>query len=290
VVLYVGGFNQTDESLTSVTSRYVVHVKGTLARGGVRARFGSLGSLSLRFRPNGRVREHHMQRGCKGPPPVTEYGTFVGHVSFDGEGDYLHASFGRGRGEVDRSFRLRCSKGRALDLDPKSLREYATPTFSFLFSPGEGTLALLYAVAREHGRNIGIRAAHQEGSPAGAEVQAGTLESRGRMAIGRSAYVEGFPGTLLTSLPGVHPATATLAPPAPFFGEAGYLEESATSHGWSGTLGVDFPGLTLPLTGPGFYTSLCVVSPLKVPDGCDFIKPKPLRPDRRPGHARWMFR
>jgi hypothetical protein len=110
------------------------------------------------------------------------------------------------------------------------------------------------------------------------------------MAIGRSAYVEGFPGTLVTSLPGAHPATATLTPPAPFYGEANYLEKSSTSHSWTGTLGVNLPGLTLPLTGPGFYTSLCVVSPLKAPNGCDFIKPRPLEPERRPAWLRRSFR
>lgn len=289
VVFVVDKYEEGDHPLTDANSEYLVHNRKTLARGVIRARLGSLGRVSLRFRPNGRVRKGRLH-GCKGRAPFAEYGTFVGHVSFRGERNYLDVSFSRGEGEIVHSFRLRCGKGQALDLGPKSLREYATPGFSLSFSPSHGTISLLYASARNHDRSIWIRAAHREGSPPGAEVQLGTVESGSGMAIGRVAFVEGAPGTLLTSLPGVHPATATLAPPAPFFGEAGYLEESATSHSWSGTLGFDLPGLTLPLTGPGFYTSLCVLSPLKTPKGCDFIKPKPLQPDRRPALPRWMRR
>ena len=63
------------------------------------------------------------------------------------------------------------------------------------------------------------------------------------MAIGHRVYLNGPPGTLLTSLPGAHPATATLAPPPPFYGKAAYSEKS---DAWSGTLGVKLAGLSLP--------------------------------------------
>jgi hypothetical protein len=65
-----------------------------------------------------------------------------------------------------------------------------------------------------------------------------------------------------------------LKPPAPFRGEGVYLENSPTSHSWTGDLSVSLPGSDVSLTGPRFKTTLCVVSPLKVPDGCDFLKPK----------------
>lgn len=289
LMFVVEKFDQGDSSYAEANSAYVVHSRASLADGVVRARLGSLGRVSLRFRPNGRVRKRRLE-GCKGRAPFTEYGTFVGRVRFHGEGGYLNASFSGGGGEITHSFRLRCKKGWARDLNPESLREYAAPRFGFFFSPGHGTISLLYAAARDHGRSIGIRAAHEEGSGPGAEVLLGTVESRGEMAIGHSAYLDRVTGALLTSLPGVHPATATLAPPPPFFGEANYLEKSATSHSWTGTLGVELPGLTLPLTGSDFYTSLCVVSPLKTPNGCDFIKQKPLRPERRPARPGWMLR
>lgn len=106
------------------------------------------------------------------------------------------------------------------------------------------------------------------------------------MAIGRYALALAPQGTLLTNLPGVHPATATLAPPAPFFGEGAYLEEGpAGSPSWVGTLGVNLPGFKLPLTGPEFHVRLCVLSALKVRDGCDFFKAEPPVDERlaRPG-------
>lgn len=272
--------DQEGDALAGASSAYAVHNRGSLAHGVIRARLGSLGRIFLRYRPEGRVEVHkHIREGCSGRPSVTEYGTFVGHVSFDGEGGYLRASFTKGGAEVSRSFRLKCKKGLAEDLAPKSLWEYLEPDFSIL-SLGNSTISLLYAGAHADGRYIGLRAAHKEGGGPGAEVEAVVLEPMGEMAIRRRGYVEGSPGTLLTSLPGAHPATATLAPPAPFFGEANYLEKSVTSHSWIGTLGVNLPGLTLLLTGPEFSTSLCVISPLKAPGDCDLIKPN-LESERR---------
>ena len=250
---------------------YAVHNRRSLARGVVRARLGSLGTFSLRFRPKRRVGKQRPQQGCEGRPSITEYGRFVGRATFHGEDGYLHFSLSGGAGEITRSFRLRCEKNEALELARKSLRGYVAPG-SFFATRGD--IALLYATARGHGRYIGITAGHTEESPPGADVRIGIFESRGEMAIGRYALVLGPPGTLLTSLPGVHPATATLAPPAPLFGEASYREKSAP-RSWTGTLGINLPGLKLPLIGFGFHARLCVLNPLKTRDGCDFFKAEP---------------
>lgn len=43
---------------------YAVRTRRSLAQGVIRARFGSLGAFSLRFRPNGRVRKDEPRRGC----------------------------------------------------------------------------------------------------------------------------------------------------------------------------------------------------------------------------------
>jgi hypothetical protein len=270
------------------SSAYAVHNRRSLARGVIRARLGSLGTLSLQFRPNGRVGKDRLQPGCEGRPSVTEYGRFVGRVAFHGEGDYLHFALPGGAGGINRSFRLRCERDGSPDpAQGKRLRAYVAPGSFFAT---EGDIALLYATARNHGRYIGITAGHREESPPGAEVRIGIFESRGEMAIGRYALVFGIPGTLLTSLPGVHPATATLSPAAPFFGEAAYREESADSRSWTGTLGVNLAGLKLPLTGSRFHTRLCVLNPLKAPrDGCDFFKAEPVF-DERPARLGLMSR
>jgi len=81
------------------------------------------------------------------------------------------------------------------------------------------------------------------------------------------------PGTFLTTLPGEHPATATLKPPAPFSGEAEYVGASPVSHSWTGDLAVQLPGQLLPLTGPEFASSLCVAHAFGSRYGCDFTPP-----------------
>lgn len=271
-IFYASRFNVKGDRGALFSNVYVVHNQRSLTRGVVRARLGSLGAFYLRFRPNGRVPERRSQRGCKGRQSITEYGRFVGRARFHGEDDYLHFSLPGGAGYITRSSRLKCERGEAIDLAKRPLRAYAAPG-SFFATRGD--IALLYATSRYHGRYVGITAGHREESPPGAEVKIGIFESKGEMAIGRYALVLGSPGTLLTSLPGVHPATATLAPPAPFFGEATYREKAADSRGWTGTLGVNLPGFELPLTGSRFHARLCVLSPMKTRDGCDFFKAEP---------------
>src|SRR5215218_809414 len=169
------------ESFDLTYSVYAVRNQGSLERGVVRARFGSLGRVALRFRPRGPLSRRDPQSGCEGGPRTTQHGSFVGHLSFRGEGDYFHVSSAKGKAQIARSPRLRCEKGEALDSQPRSLRKYVAPgpLFSDTYS-----LALLYASARSHGRYVGIKAMHPEGSTAGANVELGIVERRHAMAVG----------------------------------------------------------------------------------------------------------
>ena len=258
-----------EESGGLAYSIYATRNRAKLRHGVVRARFGNLGRVSLRFRPDGRVRRDDPQGGCEGGVEVTERGRFVGHISFRGPGNYFHLGSPKGEAAIERSPRLKCEKGEADEPAPKSLRSYVA--FDPLFSDRE-SIALLYASARSHGRYVGITAMHREGSPPGADVELGVVEPRHGMAIGHGLYLSALQGTLLTSPPGSHPATATLAPPRPFYGKADYSEEAGT---WTGTLGVRLAGLKLPLTGPDFKVHLCVSNPLKDRDDCEFFKKEP---------------
>ena len=270
VIFYAVRSRRSNDDFFDVSySIYAVRNRGNLKRGVVRARFGSLGRVSLRFRPSGRIRERDPGRECEGGSETTEYGRFVGHLDFRGKGDYFHVSSPEGEAYIARSPRLRCERGEGREPDPRSLRKYVAPTP--LFSDDD-SIALLYSSSRRNGRYVGITAMHPEGAPPGADVQLGIVEPRRGMAIGHGVYLNGPGGTLLTSLPGAHPATATLAPPAPFYGKAVYSE---ASDAWTGTLGVGLPGLSLPLTGPAFNVHLCVVNPLRDKDGCDFFKAEP---------------
>jgi hypothetical protein len=282
VLFYAIGVDRGNGDAFGVTySIYAVRNRGDLDRGVVRARFGSMGRVSLRFRPSGRP-ERDSYSSCEGGPETTQRGKFVGHLSFRGEGSYFHVSSPKGKATIAHVPRLRCEKGEALESQPRSLRKYVAPTP--LFSDRD-SIALLYASTRSHGRYVGITATHAEESPPGADVQLAIVEPRRGMAIGHGAYLHGLRGTLLTSLPGAHPATATLKPPPPFSGRAMYSEDS--SNAWSGTLRVELAGLRLPLTGPDFNVHLCVANPLKDKDGCEFFKTDPPYFERpaRPGWA-----
>jgi hypothetical protein len=270
---------RSNSSSGYLQSAYAVRVKGdSLEKGRIRAVFPTLGKVSLHFKPNGKRKLRPPGYECRGKEQVTEYGTFRGSVSLEGEGGYFDVSTRSGDGSLTRAPRAVCRsedrQGQDEDSDPRW--EYVGSGFgSFIYSPGEGSTVLLYAAARSPYRTIGIRAAHRESAPAGAGIDVQVLELRHGIAIGRSARLESnVPGALTSSLPGEHPASAILKPSSPFQGEGSFLENSSTSHSWTGDLAISLPGMDVPLTGPEFKTSLCVVSPLKVPAGCDFIRPK----------------
>jgi hypothetical protein len=270
---------RSNSSSAYLQSAYAVRVKGDLLeRGRIHAVFPSLGRVSLHFKPNGKRKLRPPRYGCRGKQQVTEYGTFRGSVSLEGEGGYFDLATRSEDGSLIRMPRALCRSeaghDQEEDVDPRWA--YVGSGFgSFIYSPGDGSTVLLYAAARTLHRTIAMRVAHRESAPAGAQADVQVLELRHGIAIGRSASVHSnVPGTLTSSLPGEHPASATLKPSLPFQGEGSFLANSSTSHSWTGDLAISLPGMDVPLTGPDFKTSLCVVSPLKVPAGCDFIRPK----------------
>jgi hypothetical protein len=51
---------------------------------------------------------------------------------------------------------------------------------------------------------------------------------------------------------------ASVAPPAPFHGSATFHLDSSTSASWTGSLGVELPGVgNVSLAGTGFWSALC---------------------------------
>lgn len=272
-VLYAGELDQ--ETQASAYTAYGAHFTGSLIGGRVQARFGAIGSIAVRFVANGKVRQGKRAKNCRGLRPRGEEGHFVGRISLLGEDHYFRISLARAEGYRSRTFRLRCRVEHQANPRPSiSLREAVAPEITFAYGSSGGSLALLEAGAREGHRQVALRAAHMQGEPPGAEVEAVEFEYQGAMPVGRGALAAIHqPGTLLTSLPGEHPPTATLKPAAPFVGEANYIASSPLSHSWTGDLAVQFPGLLQPLAGAHFYSALCVVSPLRDRDGCDFVPP-----------------
>ncbi len=274
-VIYASTMHQTTVSRDLEAAAYAVHpyLLGEAAR----AEFGSLGNLWVRFVPSGEVRRRKLPAGCKGPRPVLELGTLRGHAALSGEGGYFQLGGPvRTKALRQRSSRMICGPRHELDLSSsRRLRDHAffPPTVP-LYSGQDGH-AVLLASPQGGDRSVWLRAAQGHGVLPGADVQAVTFEGRRDIAIGRIAETQGGgSGVLATSPAGVHSATATLAPPAPFYGEASFLENSATSHSWTGSLGVKLPGLDQPLTGASFFTGLCVIGPFEVPAACNPARPQ----------------
>jgi hypothetical protein len=273
--------------LAVAETRYGAHFRGSLAGGRVSADFGPVGSISLRFRADGPAREGRELKQCEGKPWRREVGHWVGKISLHGEDDYFAVSTATANGVLQRSFRQRCRFKHPLTLPPpESLRQQVEPPIGFSIAAILlGTSASLEAENNEGGRTVVMRAAHAAGRGPGAEVEAGAFEYLGRTPVGRIVQnLETPPGSLLTTLPGEHPATATVKPGAPFSGEASYLAASPTDHKWTGTLVVQFPGLRVPLTGPDFFSTLCVISSLVKPLGCEFQEPS-WQPGEEPNAA-----
>jgi hypothetical protein len=272
-ILRVGNYD--NETGTVVATNYGAHFEGSLPFGRIRADFGAIGSLSVRFRPDGKGRLGRESKKCTGRRGGDEYGHFVGRISLRGEGGYFAVHTRRLVGYLTRTFRLRCHvKRRRPSYPPESLREAVVPRMLLPGGTGAGSLVTLQVEGEEAGRALDMRVDHFAGQREGASLQLIEREYQGKMPIGRGVAVESSPpGTLLTSLPGEGPKRATLKPPAPFSGEAEYLGESPTSHRWTGTLAVQFPGLLQPLTGPEFASSLCVARAFGSRAGCEFVPP-----------------
>jgi hypothetical protein len=255
---------------------YGAHFRGSLPGGRVTADFGAVGSISVRFSPGGKVREGPHLKACEGSPWRREAGSWRGKISLHGEGGYFDVASHATPGLLDRSFRLRCRfKHPVSPPATESLVQQVVPPFGgSLVSALVGTISSLEVQHREHGRLVLLRAAHATGTGPGSEVEVGTFEYQGEMPVGRYVQVlRAPPGSLVTTLPGEHPATATLKPGAPFTGEASYRAVGPTDHSWTGSLAVKFPGLVEPLAGPSYFSTLCVISPLAKPYFCEYKWP-----------------
>jgi len=270
-ILQVGSVDDKGLSVDSTT--YGAHFRGSLVGGTVRARFGGIGSIALRFHPAGKRHYFRREMNCQGPRPRSEAGIFVGKVSLRGEAGYFRVVTAKARGTLDRTLRVVC---RVKSAQPRafseSLREAVERGRDLVLGFVGHSFASLLAGGEEGGREILFRAAH--GSIGGTELGASTFEREGRMPVARVAWVPTAPGDeLLTTLPGEFPGTATVKGSGAFKGKGEYVGDSRTAHEWTGDLAVAFPGLLQPLTGPRIYSTLCVVSPLLHPKGCDAVPP-----------------
>lgn len=236
----IEGAGRTVElTLSNGRSGATYTVPGRAWRGGVKAGFGNLGRVAVRFKPSGRVKVETPPQRCRGKPRTIRFGTYVGVVRFTGERGYSRVRARRAQGTSSTSPRWRCKTRRGA-------RRRAAASLA-----GDESAALEVAT-----RNKGLVLSAVASPPIfGVRLtiaSAALRERRGKMRIARFALVF-MPGKRFTFDGRL--ATATLQPPEPFTGSATYERQPDGSATWTGDLRVSLPGTDdVALTGERFTT------------------------------------
>jgi hypothetical protein len=192
--------------------------------------FGSRGSVSVRFEPEGPPEANAFPSSCK-TEATRQEGRFIGTIRFEGENGFARARASTARGFVIRRPRAVC-KRRFGDRD---LAAPETP-------PGTSLSALSSRYPRAPWFSVLAEEPSRPRDIEGAEYNAGTVEKRRGMRIYRSARAITLLDTFAVTPLGHSPATATVEPPAPFSGTATYEKRPGGEISWSGDLAVDLPG------------------------------------------------
>jgi hypothetical protein len=238
-----GGFVTLSVHGHHATVQYLA--QGAAGKGKIKASFGGLGRVALRFRPRGKAHLRKEPAGnCRGGDSLIQPGAFVGKLDFEGEQDYTRVKARRIKGTVIHTKRQVC-KNSGSEKDEG-------------MSPGSLGLTLVNAADNEGGSSFNAFKIDSKSGPGRSLTSFGAmvLESpRPGFSIIRSIQVTAEDASAfnaVTSHGRVDEATVT--PPAPFSGSATYRRAVAkNSETWVGSLAGDFPGLgTVSLAGPEF--------------------------------------
>jgi hypothetical protein len=187
----------------------------------LRARFGALGLIDLRFKPTHVAKTGFSPgNGCHGCPLRTDRGVFTGTIRFDGENGFFGFNASRAKGRVQVSERLP-GEGRFIPEE----------------EPGEFTALDV----RSKGQEFQAFAVRRPGEEGPAIFLAGAEEPRGAMRIVRGAGV--LKGPASTFIVDPKAGTATVQPPFPFSGSATLANNPDGSKSWTGSLSVELLGV-----------------------------------------------
>jgi hypothetical protein len=232
----------TGRFVAAAEEDYAAAAYYALAAGGpeaIEAGLGSFGEVHASFQPSDQTRVTRLDlstktRGCDAPRwIVRRLGTFTGTISFHGENGYTDVDVSSAPGSVGTSPFRNCST-RPHAIPREGVYGQAGPD---VFLNSSDSTAHTYLSASTLGPGSGFFAAAVELLPGG-------------LSVVRTAEAQAFGA--LTFDP-VRQA-ARFRPPPPFSGEATYRR--GAPHPWSGSLAVDFPGVSVPLTGLAFKTQL----------------------------------
>lgn len=233
----------------------------------IKARFGKLGRIAMRFHPE-KVEESPPHGSlCEGGGIVSEEGFWVGLLAFHGERGYTRVRVHSALGTVTKRPPLHChpesaagrkrlERGREVLEKEKEEREEAGE------GEEEARAPKLEATARNHHVDfVAARLAAGEGQKS---FSVATLVAVGTRRRGRMEEVS---GVLEALAPGsyIRPANsqdqlaeATVAPRAPFSGTGTYRTHPHGPPTWSGDLAVELPGFgDVRLAGKGTQVVAC---------------------------------
>lgn len=188
----------------------------------IKARFGSLGFVDMRFLPGERPR-HAIEPGCHGRGGLVQRGQVVGDFRWRGEGGYSSAKAHTARGLYVRRTRETC-------------RTVPGPEQQVIFAHAEAPSGQVTDVeAMIIGAHLSIAATVEE-------REAGMIVDRHLLSRYRSGTARSEPN-----------GAVFLSAGPPFRGSAQFDPEVGSNGSWLGSLSGDFPGLGgVPLAGPEF--------------------------------------
>jgi hypothetical protein len=211
---------------------------GSVSDSGIHANFGRYGRIDMRWVPNGRVRRVRLE--CRFRGVLTHFndaGAYVGTLRFRGGGGFTsltahRVAWSRSWYSAARACGYSVSTaepGAGIVIEAGQRGHISTPVHLFVYKPYQGG-KVEYS-------------AHSEGKT-------------GRIKIARHAFAEG--GTHSLTAAGEYPSvTATISPPAPFYGTATFKPSGPEKGTLTGTVGVEFPDHTkVDLAGEGFEAAL----------------------------------
>ena len=211
--------------------------RGRVTQHLIKARFGQLGRVSVRFRPKEKRRIPPQADNCEGDGELIESGSFVGTIGFVGENRYTTVHAHRADGTVTYRTKERCRQSN----------EKGGPPIRF---------TILRAEAKDGGTNF---TAFKVGSTSRSiqdqsSFAASVFEWHGHTSIFRTIYGNADEDAFTDTRAHGKLVEATVEPPAPFSGSATYVGNASTpSENWTGDLAGEFPGIgEVSLTGPDF--------------------------------------
>lgn len=240
-----GGFGFVSLTVKGHHATVQYFAKGAAARGRIKARFGGLGRVALRFHPRGKARLlKDSESNCRGGDTRVQPGVFVGKLDFEGEQGYAVIRASRIKGTVTHTERQVCKSSGG---------EEGEEGF-----PSSLGLTFLNATNETNGSSFNAFKVESKSRPgrSATSFSATVAESFPGFSVSRSiqATAKNSDAFFSVTTSHGHVDEATVTPPAPFSGSATYRRAVAKkSETWVGSLAGDFPGLgTVSLAGPEF--------------------------------------